>query len=80
MGTKLSLRLGLGVVLEEADPEEVVDVGAEDEFIGEEDEGGSMFMSRICLACAFSDTFIDDRPLGPTAQLNDISGRPSRTS
>jgi hypothetical protein len=27
-GTKLSLRLGLGIVLEEADPEEVVDVGA----------------------------------------------------
>ena len=38
---------GLDVVLEEEEPEEVMDVGAEDEFIGEEDEGGIRFTFNI---------------------------------
>jgi len=43
----------LGVVLEQEDLEEVMDVGAEDEFIGEEDEGGTRFTTfRVCLGFA----------------------------
>ncbi len=38
---------GLGVVLEEEEPEEVMDVDAEDEFVGEEDEGGIRFTFKI---------------------------------
>ena len=38
---------GLDVVLEEEEPEEVMDVGAEDEFIGEEYEGGIRFTFKI---------------------------------
>jgi hypothetical protein len=38
---------GLDVVLEEEEPEEVMDVGAEDDFIGEEDEGGIRFTFKI---------------------------------
>ena len=38
---------GLDVVLEEEEPEEVMDVDAEDEFIGEEDEGGIRFTFMI---------------------------------
>jgi hypothetical protein len=34
---------GLGVVLEEEEPEDVMDVSVEDEFIGEADEGGIRF-------------------------------------
>ena len=40
---------GLGVVFEEEDPEEVMDVGAEDEFIAEEDGGGSRLTFRYVL-------------------------------
>jgi hypothetical protein len=50
----------LGVVLEQEDFEEVMDVGAEDEFIGEEDEGRTRFTAfRVCLGFAspeFSET------------------------
>jgi hypothetical protein len=38
---------GLDVVLEEEEPEEVMDIGTEDEFIGEEDEGGIRFTFKI---------------------------------
>jgi hypothetical protein len=38
---------GLDVVLEEEEPEEVTDVGTEDEFIGEEDEGGIRFTFKV---------------------------------
>jgi len=38
---------GLDVVFEEEEPEEVLDVGAEDQFIGEEDEGGIRFTFKI---------------------------------
>jgi hypothetical protein len=38
---------GLDVVLEEEEPEEVSHVGAEDEFVGEEDEGGIRFIFKV---------------------------------
>jgi hypothetical protein len=43
----LSTGSGLGVVLEEEEPEDTVDTGAEDEFIGEEDEGGIKFTFKV---------------------------------
>jgi hypothetical protein len=38
---------GLGVVLEEEEPEDVMDVSAEDDFTGEVDEGGIRFTFKI---------------------------------
>ena len=46
-GSILSARPGLGVVLEEEEPENIMDSGTEDEFIGEEDEGGIKFTFKI---------------------------------
>jgi len=43
----LSTGSGLGVVLEEEEPEDTVNTGVEDEFIGEEDEGGIKFTFKI---------------------------------
>jgi hypothetical protein len=45
--TSLYAGSGLNVVFEEEEPEEVMDVGTEDDFIGEEDEGGIRFTFKI---------------------------------
>jgi len=56
---------GLGVVLEEEEPEEAMDSGLDDEFIGEEDEGGIKFTFKIPSAFASPESSQTPSPTTP---------------
>ncbi len=64
----------LGVVLEEEEPEEVMGVGAEDEFIGEEDEGGIRFTFNI--PPGFASPESSETPLPTTPVLTPLGLKP----
>jgi len=64
-GSILSARPGLGVVLEEEEPENIMDSGTEDEFIGEEDEGGIKFTFKIPPAFASPESSQTPSPTTP---------------
>ncbi|KAH9962418.1 hypothetical protein BC827DRAFT_1267034 [Russula dissimulans] len=58
-------RSGLGVVPEEEEPEEAMDSGSDDEFVGEEDEGGIKFTFKIPSAFASPESSQTPSPTTP---------------
>lgn len=65
---------GLGVVLEEEEPEDVMDVSAEDEFTGEVDEGGIRFTFKI--PPGFASPESSETPLPTTPVLTPLEREP----
>ena len=65
---------GLGVLLEEEEPEDVMDVSAEDEFTGEVDEGGIRFTFKI--PPGFASPESSETPLPTTPVLTPLEREP----
>lgn len=65
---------GLGIVLEEEEPEGVMDLGGDDEFIGEEDEGGIKFTFKI--PSAFASPESSQTPSPTTPELTPLERKP----
>ena len=68
----LSTGSGLGVVLEEEEPEDTVNAGVEDEFIGEEDEGGIKFTFKVPPAFVSPESSQSPSPTTPPSAHNSM--------